>query len=118
MEGLDGAGARRTVWAPPLGGTKRIAPHPTHQRRAPALSRRPFATPVSYRRALVEEGMSTTRFAPARRRPSAPADRYRAIARAAKQRRARRRLSPALTGVAWGGGCQGGSGAWGGASCC
>ncbi len=46
--------------------------------------------------------MSTTRFAPARRRPPAPADRYRAVARAAKQRRARRRLSPAFTGLVWG----------------
>src|SRR5258708_19541418 len=46
--------------------------------------------------------MSTTRFAPARRRPPAPADRYRAVARAAKRRRARRRLSPAFTGLVWG----------------
>jgi hypothetical protein len=46
--------------------------------------------------------MTSARFAPARRRPPAPADRYRAIARAAKQRRSRRKLSPALTGLVWG----------------
>ena len=46
--------------------------------------------------------MTSARFAPARRRPPAPADRYRAVARAARQRRARRRLSPVLSGLVWG----------------
>src|SRR5258707_14019984 len=46
--------------------------------------------------------MPIPRPAPSRRRPPAPKDRYRAVARAASRKRVRRRLPPVLTGIAWG----------------
>ncbi len=46
--------------------------------------------------------MTIARTTTSRRRPPAPADRYRAVARAAKQRRARRGFSPLLGGVVLG----------------
>lgn len=46
--------------------------------------------------------MTIARTATSRRRPPPPADRYRAVARAAKQRRARRGLPPIATGILWG----------------
>jgi Glucodextranase, domain B len=46
--------------------------------------------------------MTIARTSTSRRRPPAPVDRYRAVARAAKQRRARRKLPPILTGIVWG----------------
>ena len=45
--------------------------------------------------------MTIARTAP-RRRPAPPVDRYRAVARATRQKRARRRLPPILTGLIWG----------------
>ena len=46
--------------------------------------------------------MTSARFAQPRRRPPAPPDRYRAIARAAKQKHARRSLPPVGRALAWG----------------
>jgi len=46
--------------------------------------------------------MTIARMTTPRRRTPPPADRYRAVARAAKQKRARRTLSPLLTGLMWG----------------
>ena len=46
--------------------------------------------------------MTITRTSTSRRRPPPPVDRYRAIARAARQRRTRRRLPPLLAGIVWG----------------
>lgn len=46
--------------------------------------------------------MTIARTATTRRRPPPPQGRYRAVARAAKGRRVRRRLPPLLAGLAWG----------------
>jgi hypothetical protein len=46
--------------------------------------------------------MTITRTTSPRRRPPPPVGRYRAVARSVKQRRARRRMSPLLTGIVWG----------------
>lgn len=46
--------------------------------------------------------MTITRTGPARRRPPPPADRYRALARSVRQKRARRPMRPVFRGVAWG----------------
>ena len=46
--------------------------------------------------------MTAARAVAPRRRAPPPADRYRAVARATKQRRARSRLSPLATGIVWG----------------
>ena len=46
--------------------------------------------------------MTVVRATAPRRRAPPPADRYRAVARATKQRRARSRLSPLATGIVWG----------------
>jgi len=54
-------------------------------------------------RSSVEEGMTIiARTSAPRRRPAPPVDRYRAIARATRQKRARRTLPPLLTGLIWG----------------
>jgi hypothetical protein len=50
----------------------------------------------------VREGLTIARTSTPRRRPPAPVERYRAVARAAKQRRARRKLPPLLTVIVWG----------------
>jgi hypothetical protein len=50
----------------------------------------------------VEEGMTIARTAAPRRRPAPPVDRYRAVARASRRKRARRTLPPILTGLIWG----------------
>jgi hypothetical protein len=49
-----------------------------------------------------EEGLIIARTSTPRRRPAPPVDRYRAVARAARQKRARRKLPPILTGLIWG----------------
>jgi hypothetical protein len=46
--------------------------------------------------------MTIARTTTSRRRPPPPKDRYRAVARAAKQRRVRRKLPPIVTGIVWG----------------
>lgn len=46
--------------------------------------------------------MTIARTATSRRRPAPPVDRYRAVARAAKQRRARPTLPPVFNGIVWG----------------
>ena len=45
--------------------------------------------------------MSVARYAPKRRAPP-PGDRYRALARSVKEKRARPPLSPLFRGIAWG----------------
>ncbi|HSW96094.1 MAG TPA: hypothetical protein VLI88_08030 [Patescibacteria group bacterium] len=46
--------------------------------------------------------MTIARTTAPRRRPAPPVDRYRAVARATRRKRARRRLPPILTGLIWG----------------
>ena len=46
--------------------------------------------------------MTFARYAPPKRRPPGPADRYRALARTVKQKRARRPMRPIFRGIAWG----------------